>query len=203
MSKILESHSKLFVKQTFELAELIGFETRNRYRIRDEKGQDVAYAAEQQKSILGHLLRVFLGHWRSFSIHIFDPSRKEILIAKHPFRWYFRRIEVSEANGKRLGTIEKRFSFFSKRFDIYDENQRLLFETKSPIWRPWSFQLRRHGKELARISKKWTGIGFEMFTDKDTFLVDFTDPTLPENERSLILVASLYIDLLFFEKKAD
>ena len=51
MSKLLESHSKLYVKQTFELAELIGFETRNRYRVRDERGNDVAYAAEQQESL--------------------------------------------------------------------------------------------------------------------------------------------------------
>lgn len=44
-------HNKLQVKQSFELFEIFDFETRNKYRIADEHGQPVAFAAEQTKGI--------------------------------------------------------------------------------------------------------------------------------------------------------
>lgn len=199
----LQNYPRLFVKQAFELAEIFNFETRNKYRIRDEGGRDVAYAAEQQKGIVGFLFRQFLGHWRSFDIHFFGLDRREFLIARHPFRWYFKRIEVSEPNGRAVGVIERRFSFLSKRFEVQNPQGMTYFEVSSPIWRIWTFPFKRQGTELARISKKWTGLGFEMFTDKDTFLVDYISPALSVDERALVLVAAVYVDLAFFEDKAN
>ena len=78
---------------------------------------------------------------------------------------------------------------------------RVLMEVKSPIWRIWTFPFKQHGRERAKILKKWSGIGYELFTDKDTFLVEFLDPTLSVDERALVLAASLYVDLMFFENK--
>lgn len=201
MIESLQNFPKLFVKQTFELAELFSFETRNKYRIFDEKGQDIAFAAEQQKGIFGFLLRQFLGHWRSFEIHFFGIDRREFMIARHPFRWFFQRLEVSDAKQRKMGAIERRFSLLSKRFEVQNADGQIILEVSSPFWRIWTFPFHRRGKEVARISKKWTGLGFEIFTDKDTFLVEYLDHSLSSDERALILVATLYIDLLFFETK--
>ena len=46
----LNQFPKLFVKQKFEGFELLGYETRNKYTILDEQGEQVAFAAEQQKT---------------------------------------------------------------------------------------------------------------------------------------------------------
>ena len=67
---------RLIVRQRFEGFELLGYETRNKYAILTESGSAVGYAAEQQKGIWGFLVRQFLGHWRQFSIDIFDSSRQ-------------------------------------------------------------------------------------------------------------------------------
>lgn len=194
---------KIFVKQSFELAEIFSFETRNKYRICDESGRDIAFAAEQQKGFLGILLRQFLGHWRSFEIHFYDDTRKEIMIGRHPFRWFFQRIELFETGGRHIGNIERRFSILTKRFEVQDPQDRVLLEVSSPFWRLWTFPFMRGDRELARISKKWTGLGYEFFTDKDTFLVEYNDPALPKDERALILAAAIYVDLLFFENKGN
>ncbi len=98
------------------MAELFDFETRNKYRISDETGRDLGFAAEQQKSLLGFFLRQFSGHWRTFSIHFYDNNRQEFLRAEHPFRWFFECFEVREPNGRMLGVIERRFSIITKRF---------------------------------------------------------------------------------------
>lgn len=199
----LQNFQKVFVKQTFELAEIFSFETRNKYRICDEAGRDIAFAAEQQKGWLGFLFRQFLGHWRSFEVHFFDIQRQEFMMAKHPFRWFFQRLEIYQTGGRFIGTIERQFSILTKKFKVEDSQGRLLLEVSSPIWRIWTFPFVRDGRELARISKKWTGIGYEVFTDKDTFLVEYLDTAVPNDHRALILAAAIYVDLLFFENKGS
>ncbi len=201
MLPALQGLQKIFVKQTFELAELFSFETRNKYRICNEAGIDIAFAAEQQKGMWNFLFRQFLGHWRTFEIHFFDPLRKEFMVAHHPFRWFFQCLELRETSGRSLGVIEKRFSLLSKQFEVRDGRGRVLLEVSSPIWRLWTFPFLRRGREFARISKKWTGLGYELFTDKDTFLVEYLEPSLSTDERALVLAAALYVDLLFFENK--
>ncbi len=42
----------------------------------------------------------------------------------------------------------------------------------------------------------------ELFTDKDTFMIDFTDERLTDNERKLVLAAAVFIDMKYFEAKA-
>jgi len=203
MIEQLSTTRRLFVKQVFEITEIFGFESRNKYRISDESGREVAFAAEQQKGFLGAVLRQFFGHWRSFTIHFYDPSRREFMIADHPFRWFFQRLEVRDVNNRALGIIERRFAIFSKRFDVMNMQEHLLLEVSSPFWRIWTFPFRRRGKELAKISKKWSGIGSEMFTDRDNFLVEYPDPALSADERALVLAAAVYIDMMFFENKGS
>lgn len=203
MLETLSSRPRLFVKQTFELGELFGFETRNKYRICDENGRDIAYAAEQQKGFFGFLARQFLGHWRSFAIHFFGVDRREFMIAEHPFRWYFQTLQVRTIEGRPLGAIERRFAIFSKRFDVKDGQGRLIMEVSSPFWRIWTFPFKRQGRELARVAKKWSGFGYELLTDRDNFMVEYGDPSLNNDERALIMAAAVYIDLMFFEQKGS
>lgn len=203
MHPTINDHQKLFVKQVFEIAEIIGFETRNKYRVCDEGGRDLMYAAEQQKGFLGILMRQFFGHWRSFDIHFFDMNRQQVMTGTHPFRWFFQCLEVRTRDGRFIGKIERRWGIFNKKFDVHDAMGRIVLEVSSPFWRIWTFPFKRGPNERARVSKKWSGLGYELFTDRDTFLVEFLDRNLMMEERSLILAAAIYIDLMYFEKKGD
>lgn len=178
-----------------------GFETRNKYALADERGAPLAFAAEQQKGVGGFLLRQALGHWRSFEIHLFDPSRRLALRVLHPFRFFFQRLEVQDESGRRLGAVQQRFALFSKAFDVQDAGGRVVLEVRSPFWRLWTFAFRRRGAEVARVEKRWSGILAEAFTDRDTFRVSF-GPSATAAERLLVLAASLFVDLVYFERKA-
>ncbi len=199
----LKGNQRLLVHQMHEIAEWFGFETRNKYEVLDENKLPVAYAAEQQKGILGWILRQYLGHWRKFDVHFFTPDRKLMLVAHHPFRWYFQRIEVRDTQGRPLGAIQKRFSILSKRFDLENSRGTVAMEVSSPIWRIWTFKFIQRGRELATVKKKWSGVFAEAFTDKDKFLVEFNDPNLSDEDRLLVMVSSVFVDLLYFEKKAN
>jgi uncharacterized protein YxjI len=202
MLAIVQRSSEIVIAQKKELAELFGFETRNKYAI-ETNGAQFAFAAEQGKGGLAFLARMFMGHWRTFEIHFFDDARQLVLRAVHPFRWFFQRLEVSLADGRPLGAIQQRFAVFSKKFDVTDPSGRLLLSVSSPFWRPWTFVFEREGRALARVEKKWTGMLTEMFTDADRFRVAFESPELGLEERSLVLAAGIFIDLQYFEKKAN
>ncbi len=203
MNSLDLSGAKIHIKQRFEMAELVGFETRNKYEIKDSRQEIIGFAAERGKGIFEFLMRQMLGHWRTFEVHILNPLRRPCLVCKHPFRLIFQRFEIYNHTGEFLGAIQQRFSILSKRFDIVDHRGALLFEMSSPIYRIWTFPIRRGNFEYARIVKKWTGIGSEAFTDKDNFEVDFLSANLSEVQKNLILAAALFVDIQYFEYKAQ
>ena len=67
------------------------------------------------------------------------------------------------------------------------------------LFRPWTFPVRKSGREVARIEKKWSGVGRELLSDADTFMVRFLDPSLGAAERRLLIAAALVVDFDFFE----
>lgn len=147
----------LIVQQRKEMAELFGFETRNKYEILTANGEKVAFAAEQQKGPLGLILRQILGHWRAFDLHIYDLHRQEVGRAIHPFRWFFQRLEVINADGKKLGALQQRFALFHKKFDLEASDGRVKMSVCSPFWRIWTFPVMAQGREVARVEKNGQG----------------------------------------------
>ncbi len=198
----LMNHRVLHVKQLHELAEWFGFETRNKFGIQDERGVAIAYAAEQGHGFLQQIVRQFLGHWRTFEILFFTITREPIMRAHHPFRFLFQRLEIHQEQ-QFIGALQQRFSLFYKRFDVEGPQGNVLMTVASPIWRIWTFPVLKMGRPVAVITKKWTGILAEAFTDKDNFVVEYTDPALANSERLLLMAAALFIDLQYFEHKAN
>lgn len=199
----LQNCSQLIVRQRKELAELFGFETRNKYEILTEDGNLIGYCAEQQKGILGFLFRQFLGHWRSFDLHFCDADRKLFLTSKHPFRFIFQEFEVFDHQNKSIGHVKQRWALFRKKFDVINSHQQVIMEMRSGFFQFWTFPFYDlRNTERAVIKKKWSGLLKEVFMDADNFVVQYTDPKLTQDERSLILAAAVFTDLQYFEKKS-
>ncbi len=198
----INEHHKLLVHQIFESAELFGFETRNKYEILTEEKQRIGFAAEQGKGIWNFLVRQYLGHWRTFEIFFFNNDRNIFMSAFHPFRFYFERLEIKDKDGVIIGALQKRFSLLTKKFDVEDPHGNVLMEMRSPIWKIWSFPFTKMGVEVAKIQKKWSGLLAEAFTDKDRFLITYGQHPFSEQEKLIILAASVFIDIRYFERKA-
>lgn len=201
----LTSHHELVVVQKIELAEaLIDYESRNKYTVYSSNRTPVAYAAEQGKGFMAILMRALMKHWRTFEIHIFTPDRRQVARATHPFRWFpFNEcLLVSDAQGNQIGAIQRRFAFFSKRFDILDASGNVLLSVSSPLWKPWTFEFMSNNQRHAVVEKKWSGMLKEMFTDADTFRLGFDNPNLGDDARWLLVAAALFIDLQYFENNS-
>lgn len=196
----LSSISGLVVSQQKEWGEILtGFETKNRYAISDVSGSRLYLAAEEAGSTL---LRWFLKALGPFTIAVLTENGQVILRVMRPFRYYFHRAEVVDSQGQTIGVIERRFSVLRRIYSVLDSSGEEVFKLFGPIRHPWTFQIRDDGIEYGKITKKWSGLMKEGFTDADNFGVMFPaewDVKL----KALFLGAVFLIDFVHFENKGN
>jgi uncharacterized protein YxjI len=198
MNALVTGRDRILIQQIKEWGEiLLGFESRNKFELRDEHGQPLGFAAEEAGGIGRMFLRNLFGRCRAATIHVYSPDGEEIGRGQKPFRWYFHRMEISEG-GRRLGAIQRRFSLLHRIFSVENDAGEEVLRIESPFFRIWTFKLMFRGQEVGVITKKWRGLLGEMFTDADTFGVEWTKH-VPDDVRKLLLVATFLIDFTCFE----
>ncbi|HDZ62122.1 MAG TPA: scramblase [Nitrospirae bacterium] len=196
----LSSISSLVVSQQKEWGEILtGFETKNRYVVSDISGNRLYLAAEESGSIL---LRWFLKALRPFTISVLTEDGQVILRVIRPFRFYFHRAEIVDSQGQLIGVIERRFSILRRIYSVLDSSGTEIFKLFGPLLHPWTFQIRNNEVEYGKITKKWSGLLKEGFTDADNFGVTFPaewDVKL----KALFLGTVFLIDFVHFENKGN
>ena len=194
---MLETYERITVRQQVEpLQAFTGLEMNNRYAVIDDDGEDILFAYEES-SFLG---RQFLGSHRPLTLTIIDPEGKVQLIASRRFFWFFSHLELRRPDGSVLGGMQRKFRVLGRQFDLYD-NRELVGKVEGPLLRPNTFWVGGSREGLAKITKQWSGVSREMFTAADTFHIEYTDSSLSESMRWLILGAAFAIDLDFFENR--
>jgi uncharacterized protein YxjI len=131
-------------------------------------------------------------------MRLLDTYGAVALVLERPWTWFFSELEVRDGQGRLLGTIDQRFAFFARRFSVRDASGRELAQLHGPFFRPWTFRVMQGGAEVGRITKQWSGLLREAFTDADTFGVQL-GPGMDPRLRTLALAATFLIDFLYFE----
>lgn len=199
MEKLSSIHG-LIVHQQKEWGEIVtGFETRNKYVVTDISGDRLYLAGEESGSIL---LRWFLKALRPFTISILTEDGQPIFQIKRPFRFYFHRAEIVDFKGQTIGAIERRFSILRRIYSVLDDSEREVLQLFGPLLHPWTFEIRHNGKEYGKITKKWSGLLKEGFTDADNFGVTFPEDW-DGKLKVLLLGAVFLIDFVHFENKGN
>ncbi len=195
----LMNYNRLLVFQHKAWAEAFtGIEVKNSYTVANEQGDPIYKALEEGGSFF---TRMFLRSTRPFTINIYDMQDKLVLKLKRTFKWIFHHLDVLTPEGALIGSVDWRFKFVVKRYTVSDASGNELFELKSPLTKPWTLMIisPNYG-EQGMIQKKWSGLGKELFTKADNFMLE-----LPANwekeKRALLLGAVFLIDFVHFEKK--
>ena len=196
----MSSINGLVISQQKEWGEIVtGFETKNKYVISDATGNRLYLAAEEAGSTL---LRWFLKALRPFTIAVLAENGQVILRIVRPFRFYFHSADVVDSQGQTIGKIERRFSLVRRIYSVLDRSGKEVFQLFGPFLHPWTFQIKNEGIEYGKITKKWSGLLKEGFTDADNFGVMFPvdwDVKL----KALFLGAVFLIDFVHFENKGN
>ena len=67
-------------------------------------------------------------------------------------------------------------------------------------WVGWTFKfLDSEQNEIGTITKKWAGVGKEMFTSADNYMIALNDEPAPA-KAILMLAAGLAVDIIYKEK---
>jgi len=189
----------LIIRQKKEWGEILtGFETKNRYEVVDLRSNPLLEALEEAGSVLTTITRVFLKALRPFTMHLFSPQGAGLFKLTRPFRFYFHELDISQANGTPLGKIKRRFAILRRIYTVIDPNGNEIFELFGPLLHPWTFQITKGGQELGKITKKWSGLLKESFTDADNFGISFPKG-IDLSQKAVLLGAVFLIDFVHFE----
>jgi len=204
---------KLIVKQKVELLEaFIGFETNNKYTVKAGTGQKVFYAVED----VDCCTRNCCGPSRPFDMKVFDMQQREVIHFSRPLRcdscWcpcFLQKLEVSTPPGNVVGYVTQEWSICKPSFRIENAAGDTVLRIEGPfctmsICGSVEFQvLSRDGEvEVGKISKKWSGLAREFFTDSDKFGISFP-MDLDVKMKAVMLGACFLIDFMFFEKSGN
>ncbi|HAL49331.1 MAG: hypothetical protein FI707_03755 [SAR202 cluster bacterium] len=196
----LAEFQELVVQQEIEHLEVFtGFETENRYSIMTPEGEPLLFAWEES----GVLGRQFLSSHRALEIHVVDGDGQLVMTAGRDFYWFLSQLWIADGEESPLGSLSRHFKMLGRFFTLNDPSGNTLLDLKGSLFRPNTFIFEREGAEVARITKQWGGIGRELATDADTFVIQKNTDEIDEDMSLLILACAFAIDLEFFESKGS
>lgn len=116
--------------------------------------------------------------------------------------WLRSTVRVFDRNGQRLGSFKSKIFSIGGGFYLFDNSGRQVAEVKGD-WKGWNFQfLSTHGVEIGKVTKKWAGLGKELFTTADNYVIALNESAkLPPGMSALLLAAGLAIDIVYKERK--
>lgn len=134
-----------------------------------------------------------------FYLEITTVSGEKIVSMKRPTTFFRSDVEVFNEKDQLIGLFKQKFWSMGGKFEVTDQNGKPVCVLQGK-WTGWEFKLSQDNKELAQVSKKWNGLGKELFTSADNYVLQIND-TVPQDhkDRKLILAAVLCIDMVLKE----
>jgi len=192
----------IFQNNTFFVKEHVGlFKAATNYDIYDEQKNLLLECREPNLGFFTKLFR-FSDYKRMtpFEVIVTDVrSGQQVLRIEKGMTWFRSIVRVYDERDTLQGIFRQRMLTIGGKFDILDENEVVKCQVKGK-WTSWEFSFEQDGRQLAQVTKKWSGMGKEFFTTADNYVVAI-DPTVPvkDDVRMLILAAALCIDKVLKE----
>jgi uncharacterized protein YxjI len=177
------------------------FKAANNFDIYDpETGDMVMLCREDRLGFFTKILRFTeYKRYTPFDIRISTPDGRQIVRVTRGSAFLRSSVKVFDEAGARLGGFEQKLLSIGGKFEVMDEHGRALCMLVGK-WTSWDFRFETGGRELAHVSKKWAGIGKELFTSADNYVLQIADEVPVDSKlRQLILAAVICIDMVLKE----
>ena len=134
-----------------------------------------------------------------FHIEIRTPEGDKVLTIKRGFSLILSKVDVLDENDQLVGHFKQKFFTIGGKFDVLSPDDNIICTLKGK-WTSWSFRFMQGDTELANVSKKWAGIGKELFTSADNYMLTINDTVkATDKTRILIVAAVMCIDMVLKE----
>ncbi|MES2933743.1 MAG: phospholipid scramblase-related protein [Pseudomonadota bacterium] len=186
----------------FFVKEQVGmFKASNNYDILDPvSSQIVMECREPSLGFFTKILR-FTDYKRMtpFHVHINTPQGQKVLSVKRGISIFLSKVEVFDENDRLVGSFKQNFFSIGGAFNVLDA-QDVAICTLIGKWTSWDFKFMKGNDQLAHVSKEWAGMGKELFTSADNYMLTINDKVSADAPaRLLIMAAVMCIDMVLKE----
>ncbi|QCB47461.1 phospholipid scramblase-related protein [Hydrogenophaga sp. PAMC20947] len=189
-------NNQFFVKEHVGL-----FKAANNYDIHDPASQlKVLECREPDLGIFTKIFR-FTDYKRMtpFSVEIRTPEGQLVLTVKRGLSLILSTVDVLDENNRVVGHFKQKLFSIGGKFDVLDAQKQVVCTLRGK-WTSWDFRFMRGEAELASVTKKWMGVGKELFTSADNYVLSIAPSVAPNDPtRLLILAAVMCIDMVLKE----
>ncbi len=129
-----------------------------------------------------------------------DPNDEEqLLFSIRKGGMIFRtKVKICNPEGEVVGWLQSKLFSLGGAFRVFDASGNEVALVKGD-WKGWNFKfLDQNKKELGSITKKWAGIGKELFTSADNYIISLKE-TPSAGKAILLLAAGLAVDTVYKE----
>jgi uncharacterized protein YxjI len=190
-------------KNLFFVKEKLGiFKAANSYDILDPETKDVLMTSLEPN--LGFFTKIIrFTKYKSmtpFNVVLSTSDSKSVLNLKRGVTFFRSDVQIFDDKDRQIGYFKQKFWSMGGKFEVYDmqNKQVCLVEGK---WTGWDFKFMRNNQEIAIVTKKWAGLGKELFTTADNYILEIKD-NVPQDDaiRQFIMGAVLCIDMVLKER---
>jgi uncharacterized protein YxjI len=177
------------------------FKAANNFDIHDpETGDVVMECREDTLGFITKMLR-FTDYKRMtpFDIQVRTPGGEQVVRVTRGISIFLSKVKVLDENDNVIGGFKQKLFSIGGAFTVLDENETPVCQLKGK-WTGWDFRFMAGDVELAHVSKKWAGIGKQLFTSADNYVLEISSDVPPDSAaRQLILAAVMCIDMVLKE----
>jgi len=194
----------MFKLKTFLVKERVGIlKLQDVFDIYDPAtGVQVGVAKENVNVVL-KLLRLVVN--KRLLPTVVEVSEREggrvVLAIRRGFTLLRSHVTVTDGVGKEIGRFKTKLFSLGVDFHVLDPMEQPVAENKGD-WKGWNFRfLTPDGSEIGRVTKKWAGLGKELFTSADNYVISLSEShTIRADAMPLLLAAGLAIDIIYKEQ---
>lgn len=195
----LLDHSTLFVREHVGM-----FKAANAYDLLDPANGAVVGLVQERVGGFFRKLMKFTSWKSKMAFHIefhdlTDGGDKVVLTVSRPFTWFRSVVTVADATGRVLGAFRQKLIAWGPKMWVLAPDGTELASLKGD-WKGWNYTFSDAAdRPLGTVTKKWAGLGKELFTTADNYIIDVSrdcqDPAL----RALLFAAPITADMVYKE----
>jgi uncharacterized protein YxjI len=193
----------LLERRTFFVKERVAvLKLTDTYDILDPAGGQVIGVAKEEPPGWAKWLRLAIAKGKlPTAINIYEvEGQPPVLSIRRGVTFIRSKIQVFSGDGRNLGYFRSKLISIGGGFNVFDARDQQVAEVKGN-WKGWDFRfLNKSGREIGTVTKKWAGLGKELFTSADNYVISLTDAGSTDSDAAaLLLAAGLSIDVVFKE----
>ncbi len=189
-------------RKTYLVKERVGFlKLVDTYDILDPAtGTQLGTATETISGLMKVLRLLINKRLLPTSVEVRSQQGNQLVLAIRRGGVFRSTVSIHDAGGRPIGGFKSKLFSLGGGFHVIDAKGARVAEVKGD-WKGWNFQfLENGGRRLGTVTKKWAGIGKELFTSADNYVIALEAEGMPPVVASLLLAAGIAIDTVYKEK---